>query len=129
MIERTFDDRRVSRLTPWWPVPSKKIIYLLETDGQRDYGVWSFREYFDESVLIHADLTKACRGQKAVDSARNSFNWIFENSGFKTIHAKISTKVKEHKAACLVAKWSGMAFTHFQNNERYYQVNKNEFCS
>ena len=125
MIERTWDYRRVSRITKWWPVISSKTIYLIETDGQRDYGVWSFREHFDESVMIHADMTKACRGRKAVESAKNAFKWVFENTEVKTIHAQISTSTKLKKAACLIAKWSGMEFTHFENNERYYQVNKN----
>jgi len=127
MIERTFDYRRISRLTPWWPVISKKIIYLIETDGQRDYGVWSFREHFDESVIIHANLSKACRGQKAIESGKNAFKWIFDNTEFKTIHAEVSMETKDKKgiAVCLMARKAGMLFTHFQNNKRYFQVNKN----
>lgn len=125
MIERTSDYRRVSRLTKWWPVITNKIIYLIETDGERDYGVWSFHEHMDKDVMIHADMTKSCRGRKAVESAKNAFKWIFENTLFQTIHAKISTTTNMERGACLVAKWSGMKFVCFDNNKRHYEVNKN----
>ena len=129
MIQRSFDYRRVNRITSWPPLISRDIIYLIEKINNKDVGVWSFREYFDESVLIHADMTTECRGQKAVESMKEAFKWIFENTGFKTIYAKISTSTKIGKAACHLAKWAGMRFDYAQNGERYYQVNKNEFCS
>lgn len=124
MIERTSDYRRVNRITPWWPVISSEVLYLMETDGNRDSGVWTFHEYFDEGLLIHADMTRACRGKKAVKSMKEAFKWVFENTGTKTIYAKIS---KQKRPASFMAVASGMSFTHFQNNENYYQVNKNEF--
>ena len=116
MITRTFDYRRVKNIVEWPVVVSKDIIYLSDDDK----GIWTVHDYKD-GVMIHADMTLKCRGKRAVESAKNAFKWIFENTENKIIYAKISI---EKPAASYIAIASGMKFTHNNNEDRFYEVRK-----
>lgn len=66
--------------------------------------MWSFEKYKD-GVRIHADMGEKCRGSKAINSAINSFRWIFQHLPIDTIYAGIPA---ENKPACQIAVRSGM---------------------
>lgn len=116
MIDRTFDYRKVCKLAPWKPIISREIIYLIEDD----IGLWSFNKYLD-GVLIHADMTRNCRGRRAVESAKSAFKWIFNNTDHEKIYAKIHV---DKKAASCIAISSGMEFMHENDEHRFYEVKK-----
>ena len=115
MIERTFDYRIVRRLASWKVRVSREYIYLVEKKGSEILGLWSFEKWQD-GIRIHADMTPRCRGKQAIESAKRSFNWIWDNTEFKRIYAGIPAK---NKSACQIAYRSGM------NNMRYYDVGAN----
>jgi len=124
LIERSFDYRRINRLVVWPLIISSRIIYLIESNGSGDIGLWTFHNY-EDGLMIHADMTLDCRGQRAVESAKNSFKWIFDNSEIKKIYARISV---ENRAASFIAISSGMKFFYCDKHFRFYEVN-HEFCS
>ena len=114
MIERTFDYRKVCALAPWKPViSSKNAIYLLDDE----VNLWAFQRYLD-GWMIHAEMSKECRGRKAVESAKRAFKWIVDNTGSRNIYAGISV---DRKPACYVASWSGMKYSHTKENKRFYK--------
>lgn len=112
MIERTHDYRIVKKILKTSPLISSKVIYLLENK----MNLWSFYSYKD-GLKIHANMDESCRGRKAVESAKKAFRWIFENTGFDRIYAKISMTRMD---ACRVAAWSGMRFMECDNGHRVY---------
>ena len=114
MIERTFDYRKVRKIASWKPIISSDVIYLLDDDQD----LWAFHEHLD-GLMIHAELSVNRRGKDAVISARRAFKWIFENTDAKKIYAVIPD---DRKAACYMARWSGMKFTHKEDTERCYEV-------
>lgn len=116
MIERTFDYRKVKKMAPWPPVISSEVIYLLDDD----VGLWTFHNYLD-GLMIHAEMTPQCRGESAMLSAKASFDWIFQNTNKTIIYAGIPI---EKKPACYMAIWSGMTYTHTEDNKRYYNMIK-----
>lgn len=118
MIERTFDYRRLKRLVYWQPIISSDIIYLVEHDGKDDFGVWSFIQDLS-GIRIHADMTFKCRGKDAIESANSAFEWIFNNTYWNRIFAKISI---HNKAACQIAVKSGMKYIKNEGNKRVYEV-------
>lgn len=118
MISRTFDYRRVKRLVSWQPIISEEFIYLVEASPKGDVGLWSFHKHLD-GLMIHADMTLYCRGQRAIESAVNAFKWIFENTKNKIIYAEIDFETRD---ACYVAVQSGMRYTHSDDNNRFYEV-------
>ena len=117
MIERTFDYRKVKHIaTTWKPIISSKIIYLLDDDKD----LWTFHEYLD-GMMIHAQMSLNRRGKAARDSAKRAFDWIFKNTGTKTIYAGIP---EDRKKVCHMAISSGMEFTHAENHKRFYKINE-----
>ena len=116
MIERTFDYRKVKKILGINPLISNEIIYLLESN----IGLWIFHKYLN-GLMVHADMTPECRGKRAVESAKNAFKWVFQNTNTKIIYAGIP---KKNKPACHSAVGSGMNFTHEDENKRYYEVEK-----
>jgi len=118
MIERTFDYRRVRRLAGWPLVISAKVIYLIETDGKHDLGLWTLHKY-KYGYRIHADMGPKCRGRKAVESAKAAFKWIYNNTVKKYIYAGIPV---DNKAAHRIATHAGMRFTGENKNERFFEM-------
>jgi len=116
MIERTQDYRRIKRFPEWPLVVDSEIFYLMETKDGKDMGVWAFHQWWD-GLLIHASLGPECRGRDAVNSAKEAFRWIFENTGYKKIYAEISN---EKRPAQFVASWAGMDYIYSNQNKRYY---------
>jgi hypothetical protein len=120
VIERTLDYRIINRLVSWKVRISRECVYLLEKQKKEIQGVWSFEKYKD-GVRIHADMGKKCRGRKAVDSAVNSFRWIFQHTPSEAIYAGIPT---ENKPACQIAVKSGMDFTGESDNIRWFKLRR-----
>lgn len=114
MITRTKDYRIVKKLASWQPIISNEVIYLTEDNA----GLWAFHEHLD-GLMIHAEMGVNCRGKAAIESAKRAFDWIFKNTDKTIIYAAIP---KERKAACYMARWSGMKFTHEDDKQRYYEV-------
>jgi hypothetical protein len=92
-IERTTDYRIVKNITGCDPLISNEVIYLLD-----DGNLWSFHK--DEDALrIHANMTNK-KGKEVIESARRAFDWVFDNTPYKKIVARIP---KENKPACFIA--------------------------
>ncbi len=121
MIERTFDFRRVNRLTVKPPIISNELLFLVENVGNQDIGLWTLH-HFENGFMIHADLGIQCRGLRAIQSARRAFQWIFENSRCKFIYALIP---KNNRPACQIAVKSGMEFIKELPKGRFFKVEKN----
>ncbi len=68
---------------------SREIIYLEE----KDVGLWTFHEYSD-GVRVHVNMSKDCRGRKAVQSGLEAKKWIFENTNYHSIYALIPSESK-----------------------------------
>ncbi len=119
MIERTFDYRIVNRLKGTWRIiVSSDVFYLLETNGKEALGLWSLHKY-DDGVMIHADMGPKCRGRKAIESAKAAFAWIFRNTKFKKIYAKIP---KENLPAQRIASLAGMRFRGILDEYRTFEL-------
>ena len=118
MIERCFDYRRIKKFPEWKVQVSREIYYLMEIQDGKDLGVWTLHEGFD-GMLIHASLGEGCRGRDAVNSARNAFHWIFDNTFCTKIYACIPN---DKRPAQLVAKWAGMAWQYNDEDKRYYKI-------
>ncbi len=116
MIQRTFDYRKIKRLLSIPPIISSDIIYLIDND----IGVWSFNEYLD-GLMVHQNVSIACRGKIAVNSGKKAIEWIFKNTDKKVIYAKIN---KEKRAACYMARWCGMLRVRNDNQFNYYEIKK-----
>lgn len=120
MITRVFDYRRVKRLAPWPLVISSEVVYLIESSGGEDVGLWAFEKFLD-GFKIHAEMGFKCRGKKVIASANAAFKWIFDSFDMDNIYAEIPAK---NKPACLVASRSGMQFINSQNDFRRYQLRR-----
>jgi RimJ/RimL family protein N-acetyltransferase len=118
VIERTFDYRIVNRFISWKPVISSSFFYLLEKQGSEPIGLWTFHPHKD-GVMIHADMGKKCRGQKAIESAKRCFDWIWANTAFDKIYAGIP---QENKPACRVASLAGMRYAGTEGELRNFQL-------
>ena len=118
MIERTEDYRIVNRMVAFKVVISSKCFYLMEKKGKEILGIWSFEPYKD-GLRIHADMGMKCRGKQAIESAKNAFNWVFNNTEFKSIFAGIP---HENKPACRVASFSGMRYSGFNDYCKWYEL-------
>ena len=110
MIERTLDYRIVNRFISWPCVISSKFFYLMERNNKEDVGLWALHEH-EDGLRIHADMGAKCRGQKAIESAKQCFSWIFRNTTFRKIYAGIP---EENKPACQVAVRAGMKLRETQ---------------
>lgn len=120
MIERCMDYRRVKKLVEWPLVISSEIIYLIDRVEDMDRGLWSF-EPEGEGMKIHADLQPGCRGRKAIESAKEAFKWIFENTKAAFIYAGIPAN---NRAACYVATWAGMKTLGVNDNIKAFKIKR-----
>ena len=100
-LERTQDYRRVKRITdanpmadspPWTLVISSDFIYLIETDGDKDLGLWVF-EPEEDHYLMHSAMTPECRGRNAIESGLNAIGWLFENRDVNAILAPVPKRL------------------------------------
>jgi len=119
LIKRIFDYRKIKRLTPWQPVISSKVIYLID-EGQ---GLWMFHEHLD-GLMIHVEMHINCRGKEAIRRGRNAVKWVFDNMKANTLYARIP---KINKLACHNARHGGMVFTHEEDGIRYFKITKDRF--
>jgi hypothetical protein len=120
MIERTLDYRRVKKLVDWPLVISSKIFYLIQTDGKKDQGVWSF-EPDGKGLKGHADIGNTGKGRQAIEGAKDCIKWIFQNTGASFVSAAIS---RENLKACLVASRSGMESLGVKDNIRHFKIKR-----
>lgn len=120
MIEDCRDFRRVKKFLSREIDISRENFYLMEVQNGEDLGVWHLHPCLD-GVCIHADLGDKCRGKDAVASARDVFEWIFQNTHNKIIYAAIPEEVR---TACMVATWAGMTYQVTEQNCRLYSIEK-----
>lgn len=111
-MKPTNDYRLVKKLLGRDPLISPKFVYLV--DGQ---GIWTLHDHQD-GLMIHADMPPGQRGEKARESAREAFEWVFDNTPAKAIYAEIP---KSNRPACFMAAWAGMKFTHENEDLRCYR--------
>jgi hypothetical protein len=120
MIQKTQDYRRLHRIEHWEPLfISQDWIYLIEHREGLDLGFWGFEKNRD-GYRIHAAM-QYCKGKGAVESAKRSFSWIFENTEAKAIYAAIP---EDNRAAAVVAVRSGMCYAKTEDKTRHYEVRK-----
>jgi RimJ/RimL family protein N-acetyltransferase len=118
VIERTFDYRIVNRFADFVPVIDREFFYLREKDNDKTLGVWTLHPYKD-GVLIHAGMGARCRGKMAIRSAKRCFDWIWSNTAFDKIYARIP---QENKPACRVASLAGMRYAGTEGSLRLFQL-------
>ncbi len=116
MIAQTFDYRKVKHASPWPPIISPKVIYLLD----EGVGVCTLHGYKD-GMMIHIHMDPDHRGVEAKQTLLDSFSWAFRNTDTNKIYAGIP---KVNKPSCYMAVISGMKFTHEDKHKRYYEVMK-----
>ena len=64
-------------------------------------------------------MGRECRGTAAVESAKQAFQWVFNNTTHKNIFAVIP---EDNRAAQLVANWSGMQCKRIDDGNKIYQI-------
>ena len=114
MIERSFDYRKIKKIISYSPVISSEFIYLIDDD----IGVFSYEKYKD-GYLVHANVLK--KGKAAVESAKKSFEWIFNNTTTDIIYAVIK---RNNRATCHFAVQAGMNRTHDDEQFNYFNIKK-----
>lgn len=120
MIDKMKSFRRVKDTWPHGVCILPECHYLAEVIGGIDVGAWFFHPH-EDGLMVHADMGPQCRGKAAADSARNAFNWIFENTDAQTIYAHIpSDKKNVHMLAVVV----GMDFVFCENGNRCYRIER-----
>lgn len=70
-------------------------------------------------LRIHANMVDK-KGKEAIESIKEAFQWIFNNTNTKKIVARIP---KENRKACFFARQS-MNFIRRDGNRHNYEVNK-----
>lgn len=122
MIERCLSYRRIKKagLVDWPLVISSRMFYLMELVDGQDIGIWSF-EAHDKGMKIHANMGEKCRGRKAIESAKEAFQWIFKNTNTEFIYAEIP---RFNKKACYVASWAGMKNLGIKDNSRLFKLTR-----
>lgn len=123
MIERTQDYRRIKRLSDWDLIVSDRIFYLVVVENNKDLGVLCFLPYND-GLITHASLGPECRGSKAANAYRDSFEWIFNNTNHEIICAEIPYDLRH---VCFLARHVGMDFKGVDGPLRLYNIEKNVF--
>lgn len=120
MIERSTNYRRIKKLVEWPLIISIKIIYLIESLNGIDKGIWSF-EPWGEGMKIHADMQSNFRGKQAIESGKEAFRWIFQNTNADFIYAGI---LRENMKACHAAAKSGMTNLGVKDNIREFKITR-----
>ena len=132
MIEHTTDLRRVKRLAdvyypksegPWKLIPSRKVFYLIEVVKGEDLGFWIFHPHPEQDALqLHAAMGPKCSGRAAIRSVQEAFEWIFDNTDYKTI---VGETPQVFKPAWMMAAKAGMK--HLFTDDfglRHYEIGK-----
>lgn len=121
MIERCTDYRRIKKFLECPVCVSSEIYYLMEIKDGVDLGVWILHPTIHDTTNLtgHANLGDGCRGRDALTSARDAFEWIFTNTDFKFIVAKIPN-VKRH--AQFMVRWAGMQPSGSSDVDRSYEI-------
>lgn len=114
MIERTFDYRKVCKLMPCKPIISNDIIYLIDGYG----SIWMVEKYND-SLQVHVDMSKKCRGKEALEKCKQVIKWVFDNTDITVLYGLIP---KDNRPACHNAVHVGMTFSHETEYRRVYEV-------
>jgi len=113
VIKRTFDYRIVKRMVSWPIQVSNEVFYLIHDDT----SLLTLEKYKD-GLMLHADMSKKCRGKKVGEGVRQAFQWILDNTGIKHIYANIPV---ENKPSWYMAAYCGMIFKKVSNGRRCYQ--------
>lgn len=116
-IERCTQYRRIKRLAnvhypetlgPWPLVVSSEFYYLIEVEDEKDLGFWIFHPRSeDDKLQFHAAMGPECKGKKAIASAKQAFDWIFDNTGYNAI---IGETPQDIKPAWMMAAKAGMEY-------------------
>lgn len=115
MIERSKDYRRIKRLRGDLIV-SGDFYYLIENDGEKDLGVWTFHPH-QNGLMGHVNFLEGFRGRIATQSAKDAFQWIYDHTAFTIIYAVIPNEKKRVQMfACAI----GFKFHSSDENNRGY---------
>ena len=80
MIERSRDYRRIKHMGAWDNlIISDDCYYLIESDGEKDLGIWLFHPH-EDGLMVHVNFLKEYRGRTATQSAKDAFRWVLKNS-------------------------------------------------
>ncbi len=121
MIQHCEDFRRVVRIADWMVNISPTCYYLMEVEEEKDLGVWGFHPYLD-GLMVHVNMTEECRGKAAVESSKDAFKWIFDNTDTKTIYALIP---ETNKKVQVFAVSIGLSFIYSDKNKnRCYKLER-----
>jgi len=124
MIERCTDYRRIKKFPDWRMLVSHEVFYLMEVKDGKDLGVWTLHPWRD-GLLVHVNLGDGCKGKDAKQSAIDIHQWIFANTHYKTIYAKIHN---DKRPAQFISIMAGMKFIYSQDNHRFYKITPEDWC-
>lgn len=124
MIERTFDYRRVKRLTSAPICASPEVFYLVEAVDGSDMGVVGFHKCHG-GYMVHVEMKPDFRGKKAAQSYLDAFEWMFTHTDCEKIIGEIPVELR---AAQFMARHVGAAFDGIDAGVlRCYSLTKSTF--
>lgn len=123
MIERSQDYRRIKRLTDEKLIVSREVYYLIVVASGVDVGVMLFHPY-KNALLMHVDMTLACRGRLAANAYVEAMVWVFENTDAHVIYGEIP---EENRPAQLMARKTGASFNGIEDGLRLYSIRREAF--
>jgi len=118
LITRCVDYRIIKRFLDNHHLITNKVIYLLECDPV-PIGLWSFHQD-EDGLRIHANMGIDCRGRKAIDSAKRAFEWVFQNTDYPVVYARIE---KQEPCARFIARQC-MTFLYADDERHHYEIRK-----
>lgn len=71
-----------------WSAPEERCLYLGVFDPDL-VGCYAFEAHGSIHAHVHACLTDACRGQKALESAQLGTDWIRNNTSIRRLTAPV----------------------------------------
>ncbi len=135
MIERSFDYRRIKRISdanpvpilgPWEIIASIEYFYLIEKQHNKDLGAWAmvpdpFRAL---RYLMHSALGPQCRGRRAIVSGLEAIRWLFANTYARDIVAPVPLTLRHAHAIPRAAGLRDMG-TNIEGYRLYYADREN----
>ena len=126
MIEYCRDYRRIRRVSDREIVIAPDVFYLMEVENGDDLGVWFLHYcagegYGPDGIMIHANMTEACRGRKALHSARAAIAWVFEHTETPVIYA---APRKDRRDVRALARAAGFRYLFDLHGCRIYNLER-----
>ena len=130
-IERTFDYRRVKKITDanpagglaWQIIISRDYVYLIEVAKGSDVGVWCFEPNPDQArcYYLHAAMTYRCRGRYAIISGLNAIKWLFDANMADHVIAPVPVSLRH---ARVIPRAAGLAPMGFRDGNQLYWMDR-----